>query len=107
MRLLVLHSGLTTALMFTAWLVSGCSDPGVPKSAIAPPAATASDATLQPSVVGTLPAGPTQEPAATTSPAKSDISKTQQSKDMPLPGQANDHSTLAPNATQKASAKNP
>jgi hypothetical protein len=56
--------------------------------------------------VGTLPEGPTKDVAANASTAKSDISKSQQSNDMPMPGQANDHSTLAPNASQKANAKN-
>lgn len=32
---------------------------------------------------------------------KSDITKGQQSREMPMPGQANDHSTLDPDATQK------
>ena len=32
---------------------------------------------------------------------KSDITKEQQSKQMPMPGQANDHSSLDPDATQK------
>lgn len=64
--------------------------------------------------IGTVPAAPTvggETPtpvalasAAPQAPAGEDsaISKQQESKDMPLPGQANDHSTLAPDASQKA-----
>lgn len=42
-----------------------------------------------------------QPVAPNDSAVKSDITKQQQSKEMPMPGQANDHSTLDPNATQK------
>ncbi|CAM3728950.1 hypothetical protein [Polynucleobacter arcticus] len=56
--------------------------------------------------VGVQPAGiPPNEAAQPAAPnnsaVKSDITKEQQSKDMPMPGQANDHSTLDPAATQK------
>jgi hypothetical protein len=66
------------------------------------------------SMIGTVPAEPTStvetptpvEPAsaAPQMPAGKDssIGKKQESVDMPLPGQANDHSTLAPDASQKA-----
>ena len=52
------------------------------------------------SPVGTEPAGPTKETAATTSLEKSAVSKTDQSTSMPLPGQANDHSALLPKTTE-------
>jgi hypothetical protein len=52
------------------------------------------------SPVGTAPAGPTKEAAATTSKEKSDVSKTDQSVSMPLPGQANDHSALVPKTSE-------
>jgi hypothetical protein len=52
------------------------------------------------SPVGTEPAGPTKEAAATTSLEKSAVSKTDQSAAMPLPGQANDHSALLPKTTE-------
>jgi hypothetical protein len=54
--------------------------------------------------VGTLPEAPTTGASSNSSGAKSDVSKSQQSNDMPMPGQANDHSTLSPNASQKANA---
>ncbi|MBU3628592.1 hypothetical protein [Polynucleobacter sp. AP-Reno-20A-A9] len=43
----------------------------------------------------------TENATPNASAVKSDITKEQQSKEMPLPGQANDHSTLDPVATQK------
>ena len=52
------------------------------------------------SPVGTAPAGPTIEAAATTSGDKSDVSKTDQSASMPLPGQAGDHSALVPKTSE-------
>lgn len=49
-----------------------------------------------------IPPNEASQPAAPNDSAvKSDITKQQQSKEMPMPGQANDHSTLDPNATQK------
>jgi hypothetical protein len=53
------------------------------------------------SPIGRVPDGPTQETPGTTSPAKSEVSKADQSAAMPLPGQANDHSVMLPNWTQK------
>ena len=96
--------GLKSALMFAACVAAGCSDSVSPTPVVPQPAATASDTSSQSSVVGTVPAGPTQDTHSTTSAATSDIGKTQQSNAMPMPGQANDHSTLAPNATQKANS---
>lgn len=95
------------SIILTAALLVSCSDavsPTPAQPAAPAPAATASDTTSPSTMVGTGPAGPTKEAPATTSAATSDISKTQQSNSMPMPGQANDHSTLAPNATQKANA---
>ena len=94
--------GPMAAVVLAATLLVSCSDAVSPKPAAQAPAATASDITSQSTMVGTVPAGATKEAPATTSAATSDISKTQQSNSMPMPGQANDHSTPAPNATQKA-----
>jgi hypothetical protein len=99
--------GLTAALIFAAGIATACSDTAAPTPVLPQPAATASDTSSQSSVVGTVPAGPTKDIQPDTSAAKSDISKTQQSNNMPMPGQANDHSTLAPNASQKADTKTP
>lgn len=92
------------AIILTAALLASCSDAVTPTPEAQAPAAAASDTASQSTMVGTVPAGPTKEAPATTSSATSDISKTQQSNSMPMSGQANDHSTLAPNATQKANS---
>ena len=81
----------------------GCTDKStLPSTNAKTPPATAADIDPRSKVIGVEPAGPTKEATATTSTAKSDISKTQQSSAMPLPGQANDHSTLSPKASQKS-----
>ena len=98
------QSWSVAALIVTTALLVSCSDADSPKSQVQAPAATASDTTSQSTMVGTVPAGPTKEAPATTSAAPSDISKTQQSDSMPMAGQANDHSTLAPNASQKTNS---
>jgi hypothetical protein len=79
-----------------------CTDKATSPSKAQAPPATAADIDPRSKVVGVEPAGPTKEAPATTSPAKSSISKAQQSSAMPLPGQANDHSTLSPKASQKS-----
>jgi hypothetical protein len=85
-------------------LSAGCQDRGAPDAKdLASPAATASQV-APPSFVGTPPEAPTTGASSTRSGANSDVSKSQQSNNMPMPGQANDHSTLAPNASQKANA---
>jgi len=94
--------GSVTVIVLTVALLVSCSDAVSPTPAAQAPAATASDTASQSTVVGSAPAGPAKEAPATTSAAKSDISKAQQSNSMPMPGQVNDDSTLAPNATQKA-----
>lgn len=96
--------GPVAAIVLTAALLVGCSETVTPTPEAQGPAATASDTSAQSTVVGTVPAGPTKEAPATTSGADSDISNTQESTSMPMPGQANDHSALDPNATQKNNA---
>jgi hypothetical protein len=55
-------------------------------------------------VIGTAPAAPTGDPPGTTAvaPGTSDVSKAVEQKSMPLPGQPNDHSNLAPTPSQRA-----
>lgn len=86
-----------------AAFAAGCSDSRtpVPKMTESLPASVISTETPS-TVVGTPPAGPTAEATGTTSAVKSDVSKTEQSNAMPMPGQANDHSTLSPAASQKS-----
>jgi hypothetical protein len=89
------------ALFLAAALLPGCSDADAPTPAVQQPAASASDTSQQSSLVGTVPAGPASDAPADATAAKTDLTKAQQSSAMPMPGQANDHSTTAPKATQK------
>ncbi len=91
----------SAAAVFAALLLGACKDKnGLPVKAEASPA---NSATMDPrsQVIGVESSGKTIETAATTSPANSEISKAQQSNAMPLPGQANDDSTLSPLDTKK------
>jgi hypothetical protein len=99
------HQRYCIALALLATLaVLGCKDADGQRAQAPPaPAATAQYDTPI-SVVGTPAAAPTAEAPATTSPVKTDMSRAQQSEAMPLPGQANDHSTLSPQASQKVKA---
>jgi hypothetical protein len=99
------QSFTAAGMILMALLTSSCQDSAAPSSKVlASPAATASQV-LPLSFVGTLPDDPKNDIATNSTGAQSTISRSQQSKDMPMPGQANDHSTLAPNASQKAKAK--
>ncbi len=90
------------AFFVAATLLAGCSDTVAPTPAVQLPAASASDTSAQTTLVGTVPAAPTSETPASASADESDLTKAQESSAMPMAGQANDHSTTAPNASQKA-----
>lgn len=100
------HSALThgtlAGVFLAATLLTGCSDKVESTPAVELPAASASDTAGQTTLVGTVPAAPTSESAASAAADESNLTKAQESTGMPLPGQANDHSTTAPNAPQKA-----
>ena len=95
--------GLACAIPL-AVIVSGCSEKttSLPNAAAATGSATTTDPRAE--VLGVAPGGPTKETPQTTSTAKSDVNKAQQATAMPMPGQANDHSTLSPKASQKPAA---
>jgi hypothetical protein len=80
-------------------LLLGCKNEDLSAPKI-PKMSETANLTTPVSPVGTAPAGPTKEAAATTSKEKSDVSKTDQSVSMPLPGQANDHSALVPKTSE-------
>lgn len=100
------NKGTQRGSLLVAFVVTltalGCSDNSV--SATKPKAqpVTAAENDPRAKVLGVEPVGTATETPGTTSAAKSDITKAQQENAMPLPGQANDHSTLSPKATQKA-----
>lgn len=81
--------------------LAGCTDkPASPAKAKTP---TAAENDPRAKVIGVVGNGEAaKETPSTTSTAKSDITKAQAATAMPLPGQANDHSTLSPKASQKA-----
>ena len=80
----------------------GCTDKAASPTKANAPSGTAADIDPRSKVLGVEHVGTAKETPATTSTAKSAISKDQQSSAMPLPGQANDHSTLSPKASQKS-----
>lgn len=93
------------AVLFLALGLSvACTEQPAPQPKLnAQPASAASGVPAE-TQVGVVPAGPGKETPATTSAAKSDMSKTEQSSAMPMPGQANDHSTLAPTPSKKTAS---
>ena len=95
MRLCV--GAIVTTAMFA---VLGCTEKAAPPIKAKAPASSA-DIDPRSQVICVEASGPAQNTPQTTSAAKSDISKTQEANAMPLAGQANDHSTLSPKASQK------
>lgn len=92
------------AVFLTLGLAVACTGETAPQPKLdAQPASAASGVAVD-TQVGVMPAGPGKETAGTTSAAKSDVSKAEQSSAMPMPGQANDHSTPAPTPSGKAAS---
>ena len=81
---------------------AACTDKSAAPPNASAPIGSAAENDPRAKVLGVEHVGTAKEAVGTTSAAKSDISKAQQDSAMPLPGQANDHSTLSPKATQKA-----
>lgn len=87
-----------------AWLLillapvfsAGCSDDKRAPTAAQGMSVKPTDSQTVPTFVGIKPAMPTTQDGATTPTANSDLSAMQRSASMPMPGQANDHSTLSP-----------
>lgn len=102
------RSGLIVVMALIALAVGGCTDKMTPPIKASAPVNVPlnSEPAITPSttVLGVEPAGPTRDAAATTSKAKTDVSKEQQSTAMPLPGQANDHSVLIPPGSPQRAA---
>ena len=89
------------ALAFVLAGLTACGDRISNTSAKVPPATPASPSTV---VIGTAPAQPTGDPPGTTpvDPGTSDVTPVIESKTGPQPGQANDHSNVAPKPSQKS-----
>ena len=89
------------AIAVTAmFAVLGCTEKVTPPIKAKAPA-TSADIDPRSQVIGVEAGGTAKNTPQTTSAAKSDISKAQEATAMPLAGQANDHSTLSPKASQK------
>ena len=98
-------SNILLSLMVLPILLIGCknedlSAPKTPKMSETTYLTSPIVLTTPISPIGTEPAGQTKEAPATTSSAKSDVSKPDQSAAMPLTGQANDHSAAVPKSTK-------
>jgi hypothetical protein len=102
------------------WLASAIAALGMaacgdrePEARIAAVDANGLPATASPSakVIGVPPqegsGGETPQTAPVSPEAKTDVEQKEKSYPMPWPGQPNDHSNLAPNASQKAPAVDP
>ena len=101
MNVLMIQRVAAPIALLLVFTQAGCTDkPASPAKVKTPTAAEIDPRAKVIGVVGN--AEPAKETPGTTSTAKSDVSKTQAANAMPLPGQANDHSTLSPKASQKA-----
>ena len=96
---------IALAATFVAVVATGCSDNVVSAPNANAPVGSVAVTDPRAQVLDMPAAGPAQETPGTTSAVKSDVSKAQQANAMPLPGQANDHSTLSPKASQKPAQK--
>ncbi len=101
-----LANGLFMALVLGLGLgLTACTEKATPPdpAGTAPVSGAASEPSTQ--VLGVVPASPTRDSAASKTAAKSDMTQAQQSSEMPLPGQANDHSVLVPKPMQKPASR--
>jgi hypothetical protein len=94
------------ALSFILGGATACGERLSDVSARTPAATPASPSAV---VIGTAPAQPTGDPPGTTpvDAGTTEVGKGTESSAMPLPGQPNDHSNLAPNPSQKAGSDAP
>lgn len=93
---------VVAAFTMLAAVSAACTDKSAAPPKASAPIGSAAENDPRAKVLGVEHVGTAKETVGTTSSAKSDVSKAQQDSAMPLPGQANDHSTLSPKATQKA-----
>jgi hypothetical protein len=91
--------------VFASLALTACTEKAVPEVATTALPTSQGPAASSTKVTGVEPAGPTADSASASSPAKSDVSKAQESSAMPMPGQANDHSVLGPKPVQKSTSR--
>lgn len=87
------------ALAMATVALSACTDDS---PAVGSNAEVVSFIGVKPALPAAIPDAPTPVESATATANASTVGVQQASKEMPLPGQANDHSTLAPDASQKS-----
>lgn len=97
---LQMRTCLGVFVLTAVFALVGCTEKSAPSFKATIPA-TSADIDPRSQVIGVEASGRARDTPQTTSAAKSDISKTQEASAMPLAGQANDHSTLSPKASQK------
>src|SRR5688572_19780900 len=110
-----LHAPVGAALLaaFAAVGITACGDRETEVKAVAALDANGLPPTASPSakLIGVPPTeAPSAETAGTapaSAAAKTDVEQKEKTYPMPWPGQPNDHSNLAPNASQKAGAVDP
>lgn len=101
-KLWALVGARVIALSFVLAGATACGDRLSNTSSKTPPAQAASPSAV---VIGTAPAQPSGDPPGTTPVASAntnEMSKSVESNSMPLPGQPNDHSNVAPKPSQAA-----
>lgn len=94
-------SHAAVVLILSVGLTVACTDRLAPQPKLTAQPVSGAIGVAEDSQVGVVPAGPGKEAPATTSAVKSDMSKAEQSSAMPMPGQANDHSTLKPTPSKR------
>ena len=96
---------IALAATLVTLVAAGCSDNVVSAPNANAPVGSVAVTDPRAQVLAVPAGGPAQETPGTTSVVKSDISKAQQANAMPMPGQANDHSTLLPKTSPKPAQK--
>ena len=90
------------AIIGALFVAPGCTDNATSTAKSKAAATKAAENDPRAKVLGIHPDGTPMQITAPTSATKSTLTKEQEASAMPLPGQANDHSTLAPAPSQKA-----
>jgi hypothetical protein len=101
------HGVTAIAILAVLSLAMGCTDKDKLSPQANAAATKAAGADPRAIVLGIKPEGAAMKITAETSATKSTLTQEQEATAMPLPGQVNDHSTLAPNASQKAAPAPP
>jgi hypothetical protein len=97
--------GLWVSVLFGFGLTACTEKIPTPQLPGVPPLSSSPAVVPTTQVLGVIPAEPKREKAATTPGTKTDMTKSQESRDMPMPGQANDHSVEKPKSPQSPASR--